>query len=118
VNRVFGTHRLLCLAEEPAEQAGKGRCAPDGAHPQSLEGQRQGVTVRVTDAYAIQGKIMFVHKVTALTLSGLMHVNCATTQDEAATKHAEAILSVQLTPVSLGSSYRFGFPKFAGKNVR
>jgi transposase-like protein len=36
------TERLLCLAEEPAEQAGKGRCSP-GAHPQGLEGQRQGV---------------------------------------------------------------------------
>ena len=35
------TERFLRLAEEPAEQAGKGRCAPDGAHPQGLEGQRQ-----------------------------------------------------------------------------
>ncbi len=35
--------RFLCLAEEPAEPAGSGRCPADGVDPASLERQRQGL---------------------------------------------------------------------------
>ena len=34
--------RFLCVAEEPAEPAGSGRCSADRVDPAGLEGQRQG----------------------------------------------------------------------------
>ncbi len=35
--------RFLCLAEEPTEHAGPGRCSTDRVDPASLERQRQGL---------------------------------------------------------------------------
>lgn len=37
------SERLLCLAEEPVEQAGEGRRPSDRAHPQGLERQRPSI---------------------------------------------------------------------------